>query len=66
MSCSEAEKSRYQKWYYKNHDRNKELKRQSMKKRRAENPEPIREQSRKAKAKLREKMRDFELRQEVK
>jgi len=58
MSCSEAEKSRYQKWYYKHHERNKELKRQSMKKRRDENPEPFREQSRRAKAKLREKIFD--------
>jgi len=58
MSCSEAEKSRYQKWYYKNHEANKAKKRESMKRRRDKNPEPFRQQSRKSKARLRESLFD--------
>ena len=57
MSCkNQEEMSAYQKWYYKNHKANKAKKRESMKRRRAKNPEPFREQSRKAKAKLKEKI----------
>lgn len=55
MSCKE-EMTSYQKWYYKNHARNKELKRKSMQKRRAANPELFREQSRESKKKLRESL----------
>jgi hypothetical protein len=52
MAISEIEKSRYKKWYEANKDRVREMKKQSMLKRRQENPDLHRKQSRDAKARL--------------
>ncbi len=52
MATSEIEKSRYKKWYESNKDRVREMKKQSMLKRRQENPDLHRKQSRDAKARL--------------
>lgn len=52
MATTDIEKSRYKKWYYENHDRAKALKRASMLKRRQQNPELHRKQSRESKARL--------------
>jgi hypothetical protein len=52
MATTEVEKSRYKKWYESNIDRVRELKKQSMLKRRQANPDLHRKQSRDAKARL--------------
>ena len=52
MATTEVEKSRYKKWYEANKERVREMKRQSMLKRRQENPEIHRKHSRDSKAKL--------------
>ena len=52
MATTEAERSRYKKWYEANKDRAREMKKQSMLKRRLENPDLHRKQSRDAKARL--------------
>ena len=52
MATTEVEKSRYKKWYESNIDRVRELKKQSMLKRRQANPDLYRKQSRDAKARL--------------
>lgn len=59
MASTEAEKSRYQKWYHANIDKARAQKRASMLKRRAENPELHRHQSRVAKAKLKASLFDM-------
>lgn len=52
MATNEIEKSRYKKWYEANKDRAREMKKQSMIKRRELNPDLHRKQSREAKARL--------------
>jgi hypothetical protein len=52
MATTEAERSRYKKWYEANKDRAREMKKKSMLKRRLENPDLHRKQSRDAKARL--------------
>jgi hypothetical protein len=59
MATTEIEKSRYKKWYEANKDRVKEMKKQSMLKRRQENPELHRKQSRESKARLKSALFDL-------
>lgn len=59
MANSDIEKSRYNKWYYANLEKNREAKKQAMLKRRALNPELHRQQSRDAKARLKASLFDL-------
>jgi hypothetical protein len=59
MATTEIEKSRYKKWYEANKDRVKEMKKLSMLKRRQENPDLHRKQSREAKARLKTSLFDL-------
>jgi hypothetical protein len=59
MATSEAEKLRYKKWYESNIERARLLKKTSMLKRRQENPELHRKQSREAKARLKASLFDL-------
>jgi hypothetical protein len=59
MATTEIEKSRYKKWYEANKERARELKKQSMLRRRKENPDLHRQQSRNAKARLKSALFDL-------
>ena len=55
----EKARQRYKKWYEENKDHARKMKRERMREYRAANPEKYKEQSRKAKAKLKQKVFDM-------